>query len=72
MNISLDGAEVEIPCPSCGAKLHKSIGWIKRHTKLVCTCGARITLDTKQFKSEMAKVDGSLDALSATLKNFKK
>lgn len=58
-----DSTEIEIPCEGCRRKTKKSIGWIKSHNKLTCSCGAEITLDTRQFKGELAKVERSLSSL---------
>jgi hypothetical protein len=67
-----DNAEIEIPCENCSHKTKKTIGWVKTHNKLICRCGTEITLDTKQFKAEIAKVESSIDDFEKTLKKFNK
>lgn len=68
----LDKNEIAIPCENCRRKTKKTIGWIKTHDKFVCVCGTEITLDAKQFKSEIAKVERSMADLEATLKKLGK
>ena len=53
----LDGFEIEIPCPKCGRKTKKSIGWIKTNRQLSCGCGTVINLKTDQFRRETAKAE---------------
>ena len=68
----LDKSEIEIPCENCRRKTKKTIGWIKTHNKFACACGTEITLDAKQFKTEIAKVERSLADPEATIKKFGK
>lgn len=56
-----DSQSIEIPCPQCGHKHPKTIGWIKAHSEISCRCGVTVQLDKGQFVSEMAKVDKMLD-----------
>ena len=67
-----ENAEIEIPCENCSYKTKKTIGWVKTHNKFVCPCGTEITLDTNQFKAEIAKVESSITDFEKTLKKFNK
>ena len=41
----LDNQSIEIPCPDCGHKTAKTVGWIKANKKFICRCGAQINLE---------------------------
>ena len=43
----LDDEPVEIPCPKCGAKHQKTIGWLNVNDRFACSCGVTITLDNR-------------------------
>lgn len=58
-----DSQSIEIPCPKCGAKHPKTIGWIKANDKIVCGCGATLDLEKSQFVGELGKVEDELNAL---------
>lgn len=66
----LDRAEIDIPCTNCGRKTKKAIGWLKMNRQFRCMCGTDIHLDTSQFRSEIAKVDGAHASLLRSLKKF--
>lgn len=57
---ALDNQEVEVPCENCKKKHKKTIGWIKRNSKVSCGCGAEINLKADQFRREIAKIEKSL------------
>ncbi len=64
----LDKAPIEIPCPGCGRKVKKTVGWIQTHSDYACPgCGTPIHLDASQFRREMRKVDRSLDDFKRTI-----
>lgn len=71
MNI-LEQETIDIPCENCRRKNKKTIGWIKRNKQFACICGTVISLDTDQFRREIAKVERSLADLDRMLKNFGK
>lgn len=64
----LDSAEIEIPCPDCGHKTTKSIGWIKAHSDFTCAgCNSNVHLNRGQFLGELRKVDSAVDGLKRTI-----
>lgn len=68
----LNGAEIDIPCPSCGHKIKKSIGWLQSHDNLTCGgCRKVIKIEGgSDFRDAMREVDASLDELTESFKNF--
>lgn len=64
----LDDAEIPIPCPKCGRKTKKRIGWIQTNSNFTCVCGTRITLEANQFRREIDKVNNAFGDLQRTLK----
>jgi hypothetical protein len=65
----LDDQTVEIPCPGCGEKAAKTIGWLKNHSHYSCGCGANITLESEQFRSGLAEAERSFTELERTIKS---
>lgn len=66
----IDDSEVDLPCENCGHVTKKNIGWIKSHSEFICVCGTRISLDTDEFRSDLAKIERAFADLQSTLDNF--
>jgi hypothetical protein len=62
----LDNQTIEIPCPKCGVKHQKTIGWLNMNDRFACSCGVTITLD-KQEWGKLREVD---DAFASIPKNI--
>ena len=58
-----DSQTIEIPCPDCGKEHPKTIGWIKTHSDLTCSCGVKIELDKGEFVRQIARIEKSLDSI---------
>ncbi len=67
-----DTATIGIPCPKCGHKTQKSIGWIKANKEFVCVCGRKVALDADHLLGEIAKAEKALTQLKESLKKFKR
>ena len=64
-----DDQTLDIPCPDCGKKAEKSVGWLKANKKFTCSgCGQTIDLQSDQFRRELAKAE---KALANFMKGFK-
>lgn len=59
----LDKKVIDLPCPNCGRKHPKEIGWIKANRELACDCGGRIRLDADKFVREIREVEEALKRL---------
>lgn len=60
----LDDVAIDIPCPNCGCKHSKTIGWINRNSLIRCRgCGISVRLDVSQLRQEMRKIDKSFKDL---------
>ena len=68
----VDNANIELPCKNCGRKTKKSIAWVNANRQFTCTCGSTSTLDTRQLKAELTKVDAAFALLQKSLKKFNK
>lgn len=53
----LDAIEVEIRCQACGKTHRKSVAWLKAHAEFRCTCRAFHTLDTDDFRRQLASAE---------------
>ena len=70
MAFNFNSAAVDIPCPKCGHKHSRTIGWIKTHTSLTCessSCGSVMELDQGKFVDEIRKAEKLVDALPKKL-----
>ena len=66
----LDGQSVEIPCPSCGHKTAKTVGWLKANHHFTCRCGARIEIKDQGFTRGVADAERAMDDLRRSLRNL--
>ena len=67
----LDGSPIDLPCPGCGHKNRKTVGWIKLHSRMTCAgCGRDVILDSSDFRRGMRNVDTQLDKLSKTFRKL--
>lgn len=63
----LDRETIDIPCPECGHKNRKSVGWLKSHKQFTCAGCRKVTIETSNFGKEMRKVDTALSDLTKRL-----
>ncbi|WP_458760519.1 hypothetical protein ACSVBT_06925 [Afipia sp. TerB] len=57
----LSNRSIGIPCPKCGEKTKKKIGWLKTHREFACAgCGAPVITDAKKLFGEISKADKTL------------
>ena len=61
MSGTFDNQSISIPCPKCGHKTDKTVGWLKTNSQFACRCGERVNVDASQFRREIAKADRALD-----------
>jgi hypothetical protein len=57
-----DDAAVPIPCPACGNKIEKTVGWLKSNEHVICDCGSRINVDANNVIAGLEKVERLLHA----------
>lgn len=68
----LDNVSIDIPCPKCGRKTKKTIGWVKANKKFTCGCGVEVVLDAGQFRGEIAKAERAEADFKKALKGLGK
>lgn len=66
----LDKLDMEIACPTCGKKIKKTVGWLKKDGR-VCPHGCGTTFDTNQFKRDIKKAEDELTKLKRSISNMK-
>lgn len=68
-----DSATISVPCPSCGYKSEKSIGWLKSNDHLRCAgCGKDIALDADELRSGLKSVEDSLADIKRSVQKLGK
>ncbi|AXQ93185.1 hypothetical protein D0Z66_04775 [Cereibacter sphaeroides] len=61
-----DKQSLDIPCPNCGKKTKKTVGWIKTHDSFTCSgCARDISLDKKDLVSGLKAAEKSMKGLFA-------
>jgi hypothetical protein len=63
MSSTFEQYALPIHCPKCGAKIEKTVAWLRTNDELVCPCGAKSHL-------EPAEVIGVAEALFAALRRI--
>ena len=64
----LDSGQIDIPCPGCGHKNTKTVGWLKTHNDLTCGgCGNVIDIEASGFRKGMREIDAELAKLNKSL-----
>lgn len=58
-----DSEKIDFKCEVCKKNISKSIGWLKTHNHISCTCGTNITVDARQLISETKKIEKQLKDL---------
>ncbi len=58
-----DHQTISIPCPKCGKKHEKTIGWIKTNDKIACTCGVTIKLKRDDLVQGVDQAQKALDQI---------
>lgn len=61
-----DNETIELDC-ECGRKIKKTIGRLKHHKNITCTCGARLLIDTKKITAAQRDIEKSLDNLTKNI-----
>lgn len=69
----LDDNKVKVPCPNCGHKIEKTLGWLTSHKEMTCpSCRETVGLKNAQFKREIAKANKAADEFQRTIKDINK
>jgi transcription initiation factor TFIIIB Brf1 subunit/transcription initiation factor TFIIB len=68
-----DGHEIEVPCPKCGQKTKKTIGWLRDHAEMICAgCGVTIVLKDEGFRAGLDQADEAMKKVRAAFAGFGK
>jgi predicted RNA-binding Zn-ribbon protein involved in translation (DUF1610 family) len=64
-------AQIDIPCPNCGAKTKKTVGWLKAYDDVVCSgCGANIKIDKSKFTAPLRDLDKGIENIKRAFKRL--
>lgn len=68
-----DTQNLNIPCPQCGQKVEKSVGWIKANDSYVCPgCSGLVSLDKQGLIAGLNSADKALDAFRKSIRKLGK
>lgn len=63
-----DNATISVPCPGCGHKSEKSLGWLNANDHFLCQgCGRNIQLNTEELRAALKSADKSLADFTRSL-----
>jgi hypothetical protein len=65
MSAKFEQYAVPIHCPKCGARIEKTVGWLRANDRLVCPCGTTSYLEPTEV---IAAVETLLGALRRIVK----
>ena len=69
----LDEQKIAIPCPGCGKKNEKSIGWVKANDQMTCSgCGRTVHLERDQLLAGVKGAEDQIAQLRKTIANANK
>jgi hypothetical protein len=60
MSWTIDDTLLDVGCPQCRGRFHKTLGWLKENARYTCVCGAVIQLDADYFRQAIAKAENAL------------
>ncbi len=67
-HIILDRTQIEISCPGCGYKTAKTVGWLRKNTKLACPgCDHEIALEVDHVRTAFERADKRIEKPQRTL-----
>jgi hypothetical protein len=49
-----------VSCAKCGAKIQKTVSWLREHDKIVCPCGTTMHLHTDEVMAAVEALDDAL------------
>ena len=53
----MDGKDMELPCGTCGASLHTTVGAARRNAALQCPNGHPLTFDAEAFDESIRQAE---------------
>jgi DNA-directed RNA polymerase subunit RPC12/RpoP len=60
----LDEHVLPVACPKCGAKIEKTVTWLKENDHIDCPCGTTIYIQTDELSAAVAAVEAALARIS--------
>jgi len=56
----LNDHPLPVSCPKCGAKIQKTVSWLRSNDEIICPCGTRMHLQTDEVLSAVEALEGAL------------
>jgi hypothetical protein len=53
-------ARLAVPCAACGKKHRKTLGWLRTHKQLACSCGGIIDIEAEKLLRSLGQADKTL------------
>ncbi len=65
--------KIGVPCPECGHKTQKTIGWLKTHDKLTCAgCGSNVVIDSEKLFSGIKEAEKTVAKFRKSIRSIGK
>ena len=64
MSGALEDHVLPIHCPKCGAKIDKTVGWLRGNSELVCPCGTTMHLEVSDVLQAVETLESALKRIS--------
>jgi hypothetical protein len=56
----LDDHPLPVSCPKCGAKIQKTVSWLRGNKEMTCPCGTTMHLETAEVLSAVESLETAL------------
>jgi hypothetical protein len=64
MSGALENHVLPIHCPKCGARIDKTVGWLRGNSELVCPCGTTMHLEAGEVLQAVETLESALSRIN--------
>jgi predicted RNA-binding Zn-ribbon protein involved in translation (DUF1610 family) len=69
--IDLSQVTLDFPCPHCGHKFHKTIGWAESHSYVACpSCGRNIHFNASDLRNAFQIARDAITKFQRRIRDF--
>ena len=68
-----ENQEIGVPCPKCGHKTKKTVGWLKSNDKLTCGgCGSDLIVNSEELLAGIKEAEKAVAKFRKSIGNIGK